>query len=140
MCRRHRQGKVAYDRPKTKEIDAKGGLLEVMFYGDANPVRAGMVSHPSRYRYSTYQFYANGKKSWFTEKLTMPREYLSLGKSPEARQKRYRELCDAYLRRNGLIDDRPSEEVESAAAFGGQIDSESVTPCSRGDPEAEMSE
>ena len=54
--RRHnRQGKVAYDRPKTKEVDAKGGLLEVMFYGDANPVKA-MVSHSSRYRFSSYAY------------------------------------------------------------------------------------
>jgi putative transposase len=108
--RRHqRQGKVAYDRPKTKEVDAKGGLLEVMFYGDANPVKAGMVSHPSRYPYSSYQFYANGKKNRFTEKLTPPLEYLALGRSNSERQRRYRQLCDAYLREHGLISDRPSE-------------------------------
>jgi putative transposase len=108
--RRHqRQGKVAYDRPKTKEVDAKGGLLEVMFYGDANPVKAGMVSHPSRYLYSSYQFYAYGKKSRFTEKLTPPPEYLALGNSSAERQRRYRELCDAYLREQGFVTDRPLE-------------------------------
>ncbi len=138
--RRHRrQGKVAYDRPKTKEIDAKGRLLEVMFYGDANPVRAGMVSHPSRYAYSTYQFYANGKKSWFTGMLTMPREYLSLGKSAAERQKRYRELCDEYLRKNGLIDDRPSERGETPLGATIETDGLSVLPCSRGDPDAGVS-
>jgi putative transposase len=108
--RRHnRQGKVAYDRPKTKEVDAKGGLLEVMFYGDANPVKAGMVSHPSRYRFSSYAYYAYGRKNRFTEKLTPPPEYLALGNSPEERQRRYRERCDAYLREHGLIADRPPE-------------------------------
>ncbi|MBN2845002.1 MAG: hypothetical protein JXQ25_03325, partial [Deltaproteobacteria bacterium] len=80
--RHHRQGKVAYDRPKTNEIDADGGLLDVMFYSDANPVKAGMVSHPSQYRYSSYRYYAYGEKNRLTHALTPPPEYLALGDSP----------------------------------------------------------
>jgi putative transposase len=111
--RRHeRQGKVAYDRPKTKEIDDDAGVLQVMFYGDANPVRAGKVSHPSLYQHSSYRFYAYGEESELTAKLTPPPAYLALGSTPSARQHKYRSLCDAYLRREGMIDDRPSEEVE----------------------------
>ena len=83
----------------------------MMFYGDANPVKAGMVSHPSRYQYSSYHYYAYGKKNRFSERLTPPPEYLALGKTPAERQKRYRERCDEYLRAQGLIDDRPKQEV-----------------------------
>ena len=110
--RNHRQGKVAYDRPKTTEVDDDRGVLTAMFYGDANPVRAGLVSHPSRYRHSSYRFYAYGEKSEVTAHLTPPPAYLALGKTPKARQRKYRQLCDAYLRQVGLINDRPSEEVD----------------------------
>ena len=117
--RRHkRQGKVAYDRPKTKEIDGDEGVLDVMFYGDANPVRAGMVSHPALYRWSSHRFYAYGETNEHTEMLTPPPAYLALGKTPAARQKKYRSLMDRYLRKNGLIDDRPLEDVDGPAADG----------------------
>ena len=49
--KRHgRTGKVANERPQTREIQDDANLLKVMFYGDANPVRAGMVAHPANYR------------------------------------------------------------------------------------------
>lgn len=113
-----RQGKVAYDRPKTKEIDSDEGVLDVMFYGDANPVRAGMVSHPSLYRWSSHRFYAYGERNEHTEMLTPPPAYLALGKTPAARQKKYRSLMDAYLRRHGLLDDRPDEHVDEPKVVG----------------------
>lgn len=110
--RRHdRKGKVAYDRPKTKEIEDLWGVLQVMFYCDANPVRAGQVSHPSRYKYSSYRFYAFGQRSAHSSNLTPPDAYLRLGSTPSVRQKRYRSLCDKYLRNLGLIDDAPDEDT-----------------------------
>ncbi len=107
--RHKRQGKVAYDRPKTIEVKNEQSVLRVMFYGDANPVRVGLVSHPSRYRHSSYWFYAYGKANEHTVHLTQPPAYLALGDTPEKRQKRYRSLCDHYLRDEGLIDDAPDE-------------------------------
>ena len=69
--RRHnRQGKVAYDRPKTSEIENDQQVLRVMFYGDVNPVRAGMVSHPSKYGFSSYKYYACGKRGNNRQKTT----------------------------------------------------------------------
>lgn len=50
------QGKVAYDCPQTSEIENKANLLRVMFYADANPVRAGMVSHPPNIRFRAICF------------------------------------------------------------------------------------
>ena len=134
--RRHkRQGKVAYDRPKTNPVKDEQGLLQVMFYGDANPERAGMVSHPSRYRHSSYLFYAQGKTNEYTEHLTPPPAYLALGDTPSKRQKKYRSLCDSYLREQGLIDDEPSEEGTHGDEF--ENSPNQSTECSiraRGDP------
>lgn len=112
--RRHdRRGAVACERPKTKQVDDEQGLLTVMFYGDANPVRAGMVRHPKSYRWSSYQFYAFGKHGGVTEHLTPPPAYLALGRSARERQRKYRERCDAYLRAAGLLDDAPEIDAES---------------------------
>ena len=112
--RRHnRQGKVAYDRAKTCEIENKYHVLRVMFYSDANPVRAGMVSHPSKYPYSSYNYYAYGIETEYTQQLTPPEAYMELGESPAERQSKYRQLCDEYLREQGLIEDDPSNEMES---------------------------
>jgi hypothetical protein len=85
--------------------------LEAMLYADANPVRAKMVSHPSKYRWSSYRFYAYGETSEFTEALDVPEAYLALGKTPKDRQRAYRSLMDAYLRRHHLLDDAPDEDI-----------------------------
>ncbi len=112
--RRHkRQGKVAYDRPKTEELENEWKVLKEMFYCDANPVRAGMVSHPSRYPHSSHLFYAQGKTNRFTRLLTPPPAYMALGRTAEERRRRYRSLCDLYLRQEGLKQDAPSEEESS---------------------------
>jgi putative transposase len=113
--RHNRRGKVAYDRPKTEEIKNEWDVLRELFYADANPVRAKMVSHPSHYRHSSYRFYAEGKSDEFTKHLTPPPAYLALGKTPAARRAKYRSLCDAYLRAAGLLNDKPNEEVPMTA-------------------------
>lgn len=112
-ARHNRQGKVAYDRPATREVEDDAHLLKVMFYGDVNPVRAGMVSHPSRYPFSTWHFYARGKKTQHTKYLKLPNAYLALGKTNKDRQRKYRSLCDAYLRAVGLVKDQGTREMES---------------------------
>ena len=135
--RRHeRQGKVAYDRPKTIEVKDEEAFLTVMFYGDANPVRAGLVSHPRLYRHSSYRFYAYGETNQHTRHLIPPPAYLALGDTPKKRQKKYRSLCDHYLRQEGVIDDTPPEYS------GDGIQSERLTlqpdgtqVRARGDPE-----
>ncbi|MCP4599492.1 MAG: hypothetical protein GY847_02965 [Proteobacteria bacterium] len=134
--RRHeRQGKVAYDRPKTIEVKDEESVLTVMFYGDANPVRAGLVSHPSRYRHSSHRFYAYGEVNEHTVHMTPQPAYLALGDTPKKRQKRYRSLCDCYLRKEGLIDDTPLERQPDGEAIK-ETDpkKEEVQPQTRGDP------
>lgn len=107
-----RQGKVAYDRPKTTQVrDTPEDMQRTVFYGDANPVRAGIVKHPKNYAWSSYRFYAYGEKDAFTEHLTQPAWYLALGNTKRKRQRRYRQLCDRYLRREGLLNDEPLDSV-----------------------------
>ena len=115
--RRHqRQGKVAYDRPKTTEIAHQWGLLQTLFYNDANPVRARLVTHPSHYPFSSHNFYARGKRHQYTQKLTPPAVYMALGKTAQQRRAKYRSLCDKYLRYCGLLNDRPAEHTNELPA------------------------
>jgi putative transposase len=91
-----RRGPVGQDRPKTVVAEDAAALKRIMFYHDWNPVEAGIVDHPSKYEYSSYNFYAHGKQSRWTKYLTQPQWYLDLGVTPEARQAAYRKLSDEY--------------------------------------------
>ena len=64
-------------------------LLACMRYIELNPVRAGMVTHPANYAWSSYRSNAMGKPCAMLE----PHEvYLSLGATPSMRQLAYRDL------------------------------------------------
>jgi putative transposase len=106
-----RYGRVAYDRPKTCEIQNDQNMLNVMIYGDLNPVRAGLVKHPKQYKYSSYMFYAYGKRNEYTRHLKVPACYQALGKTQKSRQKKYRKIVDTILRREGYIADSVAMEA-----------------------------
>lgn len=64
-------------------------LLACQRYIELNPVRAGMVTHPADYRWSSYR--ANGQGE--TKHLVQPHPlYQSLAATPAGRQSAYREL------------------------------------------------
>jgi putative transposase len=110
--RKHgRGGAVNNGRPKTAPIKSDMAVLNVMFYADANPVRGGIVRHPTRYPWSSCNYYCTGEHNEVTRSLTPPPAYIALGKTAGDRRSRYRSLLDAYLRMQGLLDDAPSEEV-----------------------------
>jgi putative transposase len=68
--------------------------LTCLKYVEQNPVRAGMVSVPGKYPWSSYSAHAFGDwPSW----LTPHPVYLALGHSAEERQLAYRSLCGAPL-------------------------------------------
>ena len=69
-----------------QEIDY---LLQLYRYIELNPVRAGMVSNPGEYRWSSYQINALGKES---DLCTTHQEYLKLGRGIMERQINYRSL------------------------------------------------
>ncbi|MBL7684838.1 MAG: transposase [Deltaproteobacteria bacterium] len=89
-----RRGQVVMDRFKSPRIETDRHLLEVMVYIDLNPFRVKKVKHPQDYRYSSYGYYAYGKEDAL---LDPPEIYLSLGKTPESRQKIYREMVESVI-------------------------------------------
>jgi len=98
-----RDGKVAYERPKTCLIGDDDYSIRATLYIHANPLRAGMVKNALNYRWSTHKLYALGKREKFTEFIKFPNWYIALGKTWSDRQRKYRKLFDAYLRETGLI-------------------------------------
>jgi len=75
-------------------------LLACQRYIELNPVRAGMVSHPADYRWSSYRANAQGE----TDTLVKPHSlYEALGLDDASRQVAYRELF-RYELEPGLVD------------------------------------
>ena len=92
--RYHRTGTLWEGRYKAALIDSESYLLTCMRYVELNPVRAGMVSHPSEYRWSSYFFNALGH----ADALVTPHlEYRRLDKSPEVRRAAYRQLFRHHI-------------------------------------------
>ena len=113
--RKHkRQGKVAYDRPKTCLIQSDEYSMKATFYIHANPLRAGITKNAANYRWSTHKLYAFGRRDEFTKFVKFPQWYIDLGNTWKDRQKKYRRLFDAYLKDAGLI----KQEFLSRYFFG----------------------
>lgn len=100
----NRTGKVANERPKTSLIESHEYDMKVHFYIEANPIRAGFIKKEKLkfYKFSSYRFYAHGIKDEWTEMLTIPEWYLSLGSTSSERQKKYRHLFESYLKSESL--------------------------------------
>jgi len=100
-----RTGTLWEGRYKASLIDSTRYLLTCYRYIELNPVRAGMVDHPSEYPWSSYSFNALGQ----TDYLTVPHaEYLSLGRTESGRQQAYRGLFNKQLNEKTL------DEIRSA--------------------------
>ncbi len=75
-------------------VDPQAYLLAVAHYIEANPVRAGLVSHPAEYDWSSYGHNAKGAD----DPLVSPhREYERLGRSLKARLALYAEQAEQPL-------------------------------------------
>ena len=92
-----RSGTLWEGRYKASLIDSEHWLLTCMRYIELNPVRAGMVSHPGKYRWTSYVCNAHGSTCTL---LTPHALYEALGRNPEERRYTYRELfaCDLDAR------------------------------------------
>lgn len=75
-------------------------------YIELNPVRAGMVSHPGEYRWSSYHHNARGETNTLIKPYPL---YLELGETQQARLNHYRDLF------NVPIDTNTIEAVRAAA-------------------------
>jgi len=81
-------------RYKATLIDTEAYLLTCMRYIELNPVRAGMVGHPSEYPWTSYHRNALGKPNSL---LSPYLEYQRLGKDDEERQAAYRQLFKHHI-------------------------------------------
>jgi putative transposase len=89
-----RSGTLWEDRHKGSIISSEAYLLACSRYIELNPVRAGMVTAPEDYRWSSYRANAGGESCPL---LRYHAIYMALGDSPESRQRAYRELFRAVL-------------------------------------------
>ena len=89
-----RTGTLWEGRYKATLIDSESYLLTCMRYIELNPVRAGIVSHPSEYRWSSYHCNALGQAD---DLVTPHLEYRRLDKSAQTRQASYRQLFKHHI-------------------------------------------
>jgi putative transposase len=90
--RHGRTGTLWEGRYKSTLIQAERYLFACMVYMDLNPVRAGMVTDPADYRWSSHPHYV-GRRA---DRLIVPHPlYWELGNTPFAREQAYGELVAA---------------------------------------------
>jgi putative transposase len=83
------RGQVVMERLKSPRIQDGRHQLEVMRYGDMNPVRAGLVRSPNHWKWSSFRHYAFGEAD---DLVTDAPEYLALGRNGVERRSAYRHL------------------------------------------------
>lgn len=89
-----RSGTLWEGRYRSCLVQNERYLLEVYRYIEFNPVRAGMVTEPGKYLWSSYVVNAGETSS----SLCTPHpEYLALGKTDLERQANYRDLFAHYI-------------------------------------------
>lgn len=90
-------------------------LLICQRYIELNPVRAGMVSDPSQYEWSSYRCNGLGKRA----RLWTPHpQYLALGSSDNQRQDNYRSLFKSRM--NSELLEKVRYSVNGGMAFGSE--------------------
>ena len=85
-----RAGALWEGRYRTALVHDERYWLTCMRYVELNPVRAGIVSDPQEYRWSSYSHHALGRSDTL---ITEHPLYLALGASSETRQLAWREIC-----------------------------------------------
>jgi putative transposase len=121
-----RSGSLWEGRFKSSLVDSERYVLACYRYIELNPVRAGIVSHPSGYRWSSYRQNAISLDDYPIQPHV---EWLALGANAGERRVQYRCLVDEgvsqkqlesirYATRKGVPtgSDRFKSEIESALA------------------------
>ena len=89
-----RTGTLWEGRYRATVVEAESYALTLMRYIEMNPVRAGIVTQPRNYRWSSFARNGLGKE----DKVVTPHDiYNSLGRTDEARQDSYRSMFRAAL-------------------------------------------
>lgn len=110
-----RSGTLFEGRYKATLIDSETYLLTCMRYIELNPVRAGLIRHPSEYQWSSYQRTGAGHAS----ALIKPHvAYQRLGRSNDERLSAYRQLFKQQLSEHSMNEIR--EATNKAWALGSE--------------------
>jgi len=91
-------------------------FLTCMSYIELNPVRAGMVEHPTDYCWSSYQGNAMGQSDKI---LTQHAAYLALDANPEGVSRVYRGLVDQSLSSEHVMEVRSC--VQTGTPLGNEL-------------------
>lgn len=106
-----RSGTLWEGRFKSCVVEAADYLLQCYRYIELNPVRAGMVTDPADYPWSSYRSNALGLQSGM---LTPHPEYLALANDQEKRLQAYRELFNECVPSQQLQDIRDATKRNMA--------------------------
>src|SRR5262245_10555107 len=98
-CCYKRTGALWQSRYKPALLHDERYWLTCMRYVELNAVRAGVVSGPEKYRWSSYLHHALGDHD---DLITEHHLYSRLGASLEARQNTWREMCGHQIPENEL--------------------------------------
>ncbi len=104
-----RSGTLWEGRYKASLVDSESYLLTCMRYIETNPVRAGMVSSPCNYSWSSFLFNATGKPD---KLVTQHALFDSLGETVQARQLAYLALFADSLAAKELLAIRQALQEE----------------------------
>jgi putative transposase len=117
-----RSGTLWEGRFKSCLVETERYLLEVYRYIELNPVRAGMVTDPGEYRWSSYQINGLGKSS---ELCTPHPAYQLLGITFSERLKSYCLFCSEQIEDEILMDIR--RDTQKSMAVGSERFREEVS-------------
>lgn len=102
------------DRYKSILVSMDQYLLACGSYVELNPVRAGIVRDPKKYRWSSYRAYAYGKKDLLVDEHVI---YQELSKDSSRRKERYREFVRGMLQSRGAM----KGEMERRMIYGSGV-------------------
>jgi len=113
-ARHGRTGTLWEGRYRSSLIDAERYFLQCSRYIEMNPVRAGLVSEPGAYRWSSFASNAHGQPNAVVRRHAV---YLSLGRWESTRREAYRALFETPL--DSLVLDAIRRATKQGLALGG---------------------
>jgi putative transposase len=125
--RRYSRTGTLFEGPfKSMFIDSEAYWFTCMRYVELNPVRAGLVSAPGEYRWSSHR--SNGLG--IEDPVIVPHSlYAALGESSASRQRKWRELCSEAIPSDELFEIR--DHVRRGGMLG-EVPAQSDTPAPLG--------
>lgn len=100
-------GHVWQGRYKSSLIDKEDYFIWCGLYVELNPARAGLVTQPEHWQWSSYNLYAFGKTDpLIKELIDIDSYYLELSNDLQERQKKYREKVEKIMKEVFLRDIR----------------------------------